>query len=171
MLGLRFERIGADTARVRWWTQRTGEWGLRFWVVVVLEPAAFGDAADRVRGWSNASATGLRWSAGGLERCACVLGARPPLLVTSHPDLAALASEYETHGYWYLESRGAEGPLLALRYNLEEMHENCVAVGVGLDSLETAAVVDRAGAALEPVLGRAGLRTGRRTAGSGLGSP
>ena len=152
VLGLRFERIGADTARVRWWTQRTGEWGLRFWVVVVLEPAAFGDAADRVRGWSNASATGLRWSAGGLERCACVLGARPPLLVTSHPGLAALASEYETHGYWYLESRGAEGPLLALRYNLEEMHENCVAVGVGLDSLETAAVVDRAGAALEPVL-------------------
>ena len=151
-LGLRFERIGADTARVRWWTERTGEWGLRFWVVVVLEPTAFGDAADRVRGWSNESATGLRWSAGGIKCSACVLGARPPLLVTSHPDLAALASEYETHGYWYLGSRGAEGPLLALRYNLEEMHENCVAVGVGLDALDTAEVVDRAGAALEPAL-------------------
>ena len=151
-LGLRFERIGADTARVRWWTQRTGEWGLRFWVVVVLEPAGFGDAADRVRGWSNESATGLRWSAGDSERCACVLGARPPLLVTSHPDIAALAREYETHGYWYLGSRGAGGPLLALRYNLEEMHENCVAVGVGLDAPDTAAVVGRARAALEPVL-------------------
>ena len=151
-LGLRFERVGADTVRVRWWTERTGEWGLRFWVVVVLEPAAFGDATDRVHGWSNETATGLRWSADGFERCACVLGARPPLLVTSHPDLAALASEYETHGYWYLGSRGAGGPLLALRYNLEEMHENCVAVGVGLDALDTAAVVDRARAALEPAL-------------------
>ena len=151
-LGLRFERAGADTARVRWWTERTGEWGLRFWMVVVLEPTAFGDAADRVRGWSNESATGLRWSAGGFERCACVLGARPPLLVTSHPDLAALASEYETHGYWYLGSRGAGGPLLALRYNLEEMHENCVAVGVGPDALDTAVAIDRARAALEPAL-------------------
>ena len=151
-LGLRFERIGADTARVRWWTERTGEWGLRFWVVVVLEPTGFGDAADRVRGWSNESATGLLWSAGDFERCVGVLGARPPLLVTSHPDLAALASEYETHGYWYLGSRGAEGPLLALRYNLEEMHENCVAVGVGMDALDTAAVAGRARAALEPVL-------------------
>ena len=151
-LGLRFERIGADTARVRWWTQRTGEWGLRFWVVVVLEPAAFGDAVDRVHGWSNESATGLRWSADDFERRACVLGARPPLLVTSHPDLAALAREYETHGYWYLGSRGGEGPLLALRYNLEEMHENCIAVGVGPDALDTAAIVGRARAALEPVL-------------------
>ena len=151
-LGLRLERIGVDTARVRWWTQRTGEWGLRFWVVVVLEPTAFGGAADRVHGWSNESTTGLRWSAGDFECCACVLGARPPLLVTSHPDLAALASEYETHGYWYLGSRGAEGPLLALRYNLEEMHENCVAVGVGLDALDTEAIVERTGAALEPVL-------------------
>ena len=151
-LGLRFERVGADTVRVRWWTERTGEWGLRFWVVVVLEPTGFGEAADRVRGWSNESATGLRWSAGGFERCACVLGARPPLLVTSHPDLAALASEYETHGYWYLGSRGAGGPLLALRYNLEEMHENCVAVAIGPDTLDAAAVVGRAGDALEPAL-------------------
>ena len=161
-LGLRFERVGADTARVRWWTQRTGEWGLRFWVVVALEPAGFGDAAGRVQGWSNESATGLRWSAGGFERCACVLGARPPLLVTSHPDLAALASEYETHGYWYLGSRGADGPLLALRYNLEEMHENCVAVGVGLDALDTAAVVDRVRAAVEPVLAGAASGTGTK---------
>ena len=165
-LGLRLERIGADTARVRWWTQRTGEWGLRFWVVVVLEPTGFGDAADRVHGWSNEFVTGLRWSTGEFERCACVLGARPPLLVTSHPDLAALASEYETHGYWYLGSRGAQGPLLALRYNLEEMHENCIAVGVGPDALDTAAVVDRARTALESVLagpasGPGGVRQAR----------
>ena len=152
VLGLRFERIGADTARLRWWTERTGEWGLRFWVVVVLESAAFGDAAERAQGWSDGPVTGMRWSAGGVECSACVLGARPPLLVTSHPDLAALAHEYETRGYWYLDSRGAEGPLVALRYNLEEMHENCVAVGVGLDAPDTARVAHRARAALGPLL-------------------
>ncbi|MCY4286076.1 MAG: trehalase family glycosidase [Thiotrichales bacterium] len=155
-LGLRFERTGADTARVRWWTEHTGEWGLRFWVVIALEATAFEGAADRVLGWSDPSAIGLRWSAGGVERCAGVLGARPPLLVTSHPDLAALAHEYETHGYWYLGSRGAGGPLLALRYNLEEMPENCVAVGIGPDpsdaAADTAAAVERARAAIVPVL-------------------
>ena len=125
------------------------------------------DAAARVQGWSNESATGMPWSADGFGCYTCVLGARPPLLVTSHPDLAALASEYETHGYWYLGSRGAEGPLLALRYNLEEMHENCIAVGVGLealdpaavgagpDTLDPAAIVDRMWAVLEPVLAKA----------------
>ena len=152
-LGLRFEQTGPDIARMRWSTLRTGEWGLRFWVVLALEVTAFGDPPDRVRGWSGASVTGLRWSAGGVERLACVSGARPPLLTTSHPDLAALAREYETHGYWYLGSRGSEGPLLALRYNLEEMHENCVAVGVGLDAPDAAALTDRVRAALEPVLG------------------
>ena len=151
-LGLRFERTEADTVRLRWWTERTGEWGLRFWVVVALEPGAFGDAPERVRGWSNASMTGLRWSSDGIERLACVLGARPPLLTTSHPDLEALACEYETHGYWYLASRGSGGPLLALRYNLEEMPENCVAVGVGSGTPDAAALTARARAAIEPVL-------------------
>ena len=151
-LGLRFERTEADIARVRWSTLRTGEWGLRFWVVLVLEPGAFGDPPARVRGWSDASVTGLSWSAGGVERLACVSGARPPLLTTSHPDLAALAREYETGGYWYLGSRGSDGPLLALRYNLEEMHENCVAVGVGPDAPDAAALSRRVWAAIEPVL-------------------
>ena len=151
-LGLRFEQTGPDHARMRWSTLRTGEWGLRFWVVLALEVDAFGDSPARVRGWSDASVNGLRWSAGGVERLACVLGARPPLLTTSHPDLTALAREYETHGYWYLGSRGSVGPLLALRYNLEEMPENCVAVGVGLDAPDAAALADRARAALEPVL-------------------
>ena len=151
-LGLRFEQTGTDTARVIWRTERSGEWGLRFWVVVVLEPTAFVNAPDRVQGWSKGGVTGMRWTAGQIERCACIVGARPPLLTTSHPDLEALENEYETRGYWYLGSRGVEGPLLALRYNLEEMPENCVAVGVGLDASDSAALTARARAALAPVL-------------------
>ena len=151
-LALRFEQTGANTARVTWRTERSGEWGLRFWVVVVLETTAFGNDPKRVQGWLDGDVTGLRWSDGQSEPCASVAGARPPLLVTSHQDLESLEHEYESRGYWYLGSRGVEGPLLALRYNLEEMPENCLAIGVGLDASDTAAVTDRVRAALGPML-------------------
>ena len=147
-LGLRFEQSDAEAARVRWWTERTGEWGLRFWVVVALEVAVFGGSPRREQWWSDASATGVRWQADAGAGCACVCGRYPPLLTTSHADLAALQREYETCGYWYLESRGTAGPLVALRYNLEEMPENCLAIGVRFGALDTAAVVERAQSAL-----------------------
>ena len=159
-LGLRFEQVGPDAARMRWWTECTGEWGLRFWVVVALERAVFADPRHRAQvRWqpadSDAGALGVHWPDGG----AYVLGARPPLLTTSHADLAALEREYETRGYWYLESRGAEGPVVALRYNLEEMPENCLAIGVATNA-------DAARANARAALGRetavASERTRRR---------
>lgn len=132
-LGLRFERTGPDAARVRWWTEREGEWGLRFWVVVVLELAVY----ERRHGsaqWrpieSEPGALGVSWPGGS----ACAFGARPPLLATFHPEPEALAQEYEAHGYWYLESRRAVGRVTALRYNLEEMPEHCLAIGIGPDA-------------------------------------
>ena len=147
-LGLRLEQAGPDAARVRWWTQRKGEWGLRFWVVVVLELAVFADRCHRtpVR-WqpiaSEPGALGAHWPALGSapdavgadrpDGGACVLGTQPPLLTTFHADPEALGQEYEEHGYWYLESRRAEGPVAALRYNLEEMPEHCLAIGVATD--------------------------------------
>ena len=133
-LGLRFEQAGPQAARLRWWTARNGEWGLRFWVVVVLEREIFEASGHpaQVR-WrpidSVSGALGASWPDG----AACVLGERPPLLTTFHPDSEALRHEYETHGYWYLESRRAAGPLAALRFNLEEMPEHCLAIGVGAD--------------------------------------
>ena len=143
--GLRFERTGTDAARVRWWTERTGEWGLRFWVVIALELGVFGDPCRGAQ-WqpieSEPGALGVQWPAG----WACVLGARPPLLTTFHSDPKALQREYEEHGYWYLESRRAAGPLAALRYNLEEMPEHCLAIGVAPEA-DTA--LARARAALD----------------------
>ena len=160
-LGLRFEQTGPDAARVRWWTERTGEWGLRFWVVVALELPVFAGVRHRAHTrWqpieSEVSALGTCWQpidsetgAPGVRRPAggaCVLGARPPLLTTFHPDANALRQEYEEHGYWYLESRRAAGPLAALRYNLEEMPEHSLAIGVAAD---IDAALGQARAALE----------------------
>ena len=135
-LGLRFERTGPDAARLRWWTERKGEWGLRFWVVVAVEAGSYGNPGGEhpwlpVESAPGAlGALGMRGPAGG----ACVLGGQPPLLTTFHSEPDALRQEYEEHGYWYLESRRAEGPVAALRYNLEEMPEHCVAIGVAADA-------------------------------------
>ena len=149
-LGLQFERTGPDAARVRWWTARKGEWGLRFWVVVAVEAGAYGYPGGG-HPWlpveSVAGALGMRGPAGS----ACVLGVRPPLLTTFHSGPNALRQEYEEHGYWYLESRRAEGPVAALRYNLEEMPEHCLAIGVAADA---GAALARARGALDPVSGR-----------------
>ena len=148
-LGLRFEQTGPDAARVRWWTERKGEWGLRFWVVVVVEAGAYGNPrGDDL--WppveTEPGALGMRGPAG----CACVLGVRPPLLTTFHSERNALRQEYEEHGYWYLESRRAEGPVAALRYNLEEMPEHCLAIGVAADADAALAL---ARGALDPASG------------------
>ena len=148
-LGLRFEQTGPDAARVRWWTERKGEWGLRFWVVVAVEAGAYGNPRGddrRLPVETEPGALGMRGPAG----CACVLGVRPPLLTTFHSDPNALRREYEEHGYWYLESRRAEGPVAALRYNLEEMPEHCLAIGVAAD-VDTA--LARARGALDPASG------------------
>ena len=150
-LGLRFEQVGPDAARVRWWTERTGEWGLRFWLVVALELAVSRDSADHLEWWSDEHATGVRWSVGERRGCACLVGAHLPLLVTSHADLASLQREYDTYGYWYLESRGATGPLVALRYNLEETPEHRLAIGVDMDTVNTGRALERARAALDSV--------------------
>ena len=148
-LGLRFERIGPGAARLRWWTERKGEWGLRFWVVVAVEAGAYGNPGSG-HPWlpveSVPGALGMRGPAGS----ACVLGARPPLLTTFHPEPNALRQEYEEHGYWYLESRRAEGPVAALRYNLEEMPEHCLAIGVAADA---GAALALARGALDPASG------------------
>ncbi|MSP83444.1 MAG: hypothetical protein EXQ94_11090 [Alphaproteobacteria bacterium] len=52
-------------------------------------------------------------------------------MVTFHSSLDALGEEYREHGYFYLASRDAKGPVAALRYNLEEMPRHRFAVAVG----------------------------------------
>src|SRR5438046_3154072 len=89
------------------------EWGLRFWLMVTLSSE---DGAE----WRYDSETGeISATIRGQE--IVVLGERPPLLATFHSDVAGLRQEYETHGYFYLESRGERGRFAALRYHLEEM--------------------------------------------------
>ena len=77
------------------------EWGLRFWVMLavrcddgaewVFDPES-GELAAEIRGHR-----------------VVVKGERAPLLTTFHADIGALQSEYETKGYFCLDSGGFAG--------------------------------------------------------------
>ena len=122
---LRYRRTAANALR-GWWKARVfGEWGLRFWVLICLR---FEDADDTE--WRFCSERGVL-TGRCADRWVAVAGERAPLLVTFHQSLEALRGEYETHGYWYLDSRDASGPLAVLRYNFEEMPELGFAYAMG----------------------------------------
>ena len=98
-----------------WEVKELGEWGLRFWVLICLRFETTDDTD-----WRFCSERGVLTGCCA-DHWVAVAGERAPLLVTYHEDLEALGREYETHGYWYLDSRDASGALAVLRYNLEEM--------------------------------------------------
>ena len=108
---------GEDRLVGRWSAQRFGEWGLRFWLLLGLrwEPPAGGSAAI----WHfDGRAAELTAEENG--RTAVCRTAPMPLLATFHEDWAALRTEFESEGYFYLGSRGVAGRFAVLRFNLEE---------------------------------------------------
>ncbi|MBX6322102.1 MAG: glycoside hydrolase family 37 [Rhodospirillaceae bacterium] len=130
-LSLRYDKPDPFTLCGAWRTQRTGEWGLRFWVLLCfrLMPP---DEPGRLVPWRYDPQTGTLSTRHGAAEIVA-LGERPPLLATFHDSLAALRTEYETKGYFCLDSRGERGPVAVLRYNLEEMATFRFTVTVGND--------------------------------------
>ncbi|WP_119459319.1 MGH1-like glycoside hydrolase domain-containing protein [Rhodospirillaceae bacterium SYSU D60014] len=118
-LSLNYHKPDPFTLCGSWEAHRTGEWGLRFWVLLVLRlapPTGDGDLVD----WHFDPESGAMTARSGATHIV-IRGERPPLLATFHDSLDALQQEFETKGYFYLESRGSSGPVAVLRYNLEEM--------------------------------------------------
>src|SRR4029453_14556586 len=95
-----------------------GEWGLRFWVVLVARLSPPG--SDSLVEWTYDPLSGELVAASGATEVV-IRGERPPLPVTFHDSLGSLRQEFETKGYFYLDSRGERGRVAALRYHLEEM--------------------------------------------------
>jgi putative isomerase len=115
---LHYDKPDPLTLRGRWEARRLGEWGLRFWIVLVLRwmPP---DAAQAVE-WTYDPEIGELTAAWGAHTVV-IQGERLPLLTTFHDSLEALQGEFETKGYFCLESRGMRGRVAVLRYHLEEM--------------------------------------------------
>src|SRR5262245_5142049 len=121
-----------------WQTIRTGEWGLRVWVVLCL-------SADQGGAWHfDEEAKAASFTCG--PRTVALIARKAPLLVTGHDSIAELIEEYERKGYWHLASRSTAAPALALRFNLDEAPELTFALGIA-DGADRA--VERARALLE----------------------
>jgi putative isomerase len=122
-LHLAYDKPDPFTLRGRWQAGRMAEWGLRFWVMLVIRSD---DGAE----WIFDPESGELTSEIRGHRVV-VKGERAPLMPTFHADMVALRSEYETKGYFCLESRGERGRFAVLRYHLEEMPSFAFAVSVG----------------------------------------
>lgn len=126
-LDWRYDKPSDEVLRGEWRAAKFGEWGLRFWVMLVfrLDPKGDGGLAT----WIYDPETGLLSAAAG-DRTIAVAGEAPPLMATFHDSIEHLEAEFKQYGYFYLGSRGTAGKVAVLRYNLEEMPRFRFAVSV-----------------------------------------
>jgi len=154
----RYDKPDPFALRGRWETHKFGEWGLRFWIVLVVrwQPPGGSQLAE----WRYDPEThALSAHAGAFD--AVIRGERAPLLVTFHESIEALQQEYETKGYFCVDSRGESGRVAALRYHLEEMPRFSFAAAVGNDRPSAAGRVAMALAAADSVSPPRAAQTGR----------
>jgi putative isomerase len=114
-----YRKDGAATLIGSWKAGRLAEWGLRFWVIIVVRAPSSTNTVDLAE-WSYDPSTGIL-SADLDGHAVRVGGERLPLSVTFHESMESLQAEFETKGYFCLDSRGLGGRVAALRYHLEEM--------------------------------------------------
>jgi putative isomerase len=123
-----YHKPSPDLLHGGWRAGNLAEWGLRFWVILVLrlDPKQNGKLVD----WRFDPASGVLSAEANGQRIT-VTGDAPPLMATFHPSMEALEAELKQYGYFYLASRGTKGKVAALRYNLEEMPRFGFSVAVG----------------------------------------
>jgi putative isomerase len=129
-LALSYDKPDPLTLRGHWEAQHLAEWGLRFWVVLVLRWTPPG--TEQAVEWIYDPKSGELAATSG-SHSVVIRGERLPLLTTFHDSLEALQREYETKGYFYLDSRGERGPVAVLRYHLEEMPRFTFAAAIADD--------------------------------------
>ncbi|MDY0885063.1 trehalase family glycosidase [Dongia soli] len=153
----RYDKPEPASVRCHWSAKKFGEWGLRVWVMLVLDwqPEDTGNAVT----WHyDAAAETL--SAEHEGQHVVIEGNAAPLMVTFHDSLEALEEEFRQYGYFYVGSRGTSGRLAVLRYNLDEMPDCDVALSIAPSSDQARRQVAQALAASEPAALPA-LQTGR----------
>jgi len=145
----RYDKPDPFVLRGGWETHAFGEWGLRFWIALVVRWTPPG--ADQAVEWHYDPESHELAAEAGASNVA-IRGQRAPLLVTVHESLDALQQEYETKGYFCLDSRGERGRVVALRYHLEEMPRFSFSVAIAHDRTAAGAQVRAAlNAAPEPL--------------------
>lgn len=119
-------RRSPDGLELGWNCRAAGEWGLRYWVVICIH-----GSSDMRLSYDAAIGTVTAACPDRTLRFRC---AEKPLMVTAHGSVEDLCEEMETKGYFYLDSRAETGPVLALRFNLDETPQ----MSVGTEGAEAA---------------------------------
>lgn len=146
-LDWRYDKPEPTALRAYWSAKSFAEWGLRVWVLLVLD---WRDGEnDDFTPWVYDAASETLWAQRG-DQYACVRGEAAPLMVTFHDSIEALEAEFAAQGYFYLGSRGITGKIAVLRYNLDEMPDFSVAVSVAAASDQAATKASAALAAPKP---------------------
>lgn len=112
VIGWRYSFSRARPAEIEWELETAGEWGLRYWVLVCIE-----HRQGSVARYDPASGT---LSVGEEPEAFRIETDSDPAMVTFHDSIDAAAAEIEARGYFHLASRGVEGRVAALRFNLEQ---------------------------------------------------
>jgi putative isomerase len=156
-LALSYDKPDPLRLRGRWEAQHLAEWGLRFWIVLVLRWTPPG--ADQAVEWTYDPESG-ELSATAASHGIVIRGERLPLLATFHDSLDALQREYEAKGYFCLDSRGERGRVAVLRYHLEEMPRFSFVAAIAGDR-KSASQCARAALSSAPAALLRPLQTGR----------
>ena len=135
-----YDKPSDETLRGEWQATRFGEWGLRFWVMLVMRLDL--DGEGNLATWLYDPETGLLSAAAG-DRRVTVVGEAPPLMATFHDSIEDLEAEFKQFGYFYLGSRATGGKVAVLRYNLEEMPRFRFAISVAGETEAQAALIAR----------------------------
>ncbi|MBB3771289.1 putative isomerase [Angulomicrobium tetraedrale] len=120
-LAFAYEKRDPFTFSGGWERVETGEWGLRYWVVLAISAGGREIAFDAASGCALVEVGG---------RFMALASTEAPVLVTAHDDAEALAADMQANGYFDKSSRGTRGPTLGLRFNLEMMPRQRFAAAV-----------------------------------------
>ncbi|MBB2203027.1 MGH1-like glycoside hydrolase domain-containing protein [Gluconacetobacter tumulisoli] len=126
-IAFRYDKADPYVMRGAWTGLALAEWGLRYWVTLCLsaEDGAIVRYEDGAEGGAAVVAIGYRHVA--------LVSADRAVQVTTHDTIEDVARDFEANGYFYTGSRGTEGRVIALRFNLEMMREGTFAVAVSDD--------------------------------------
>ena len=121
-LGFSYERHDPFCIRGEWSVLASGEWGLRYSVVLCLSAESGEDVHYNSQDGAASIAVG--------QRVVALVSRDAPVQVTGHDSIEALVDDLDAKGYFDASSRANSAKVIALRFNLEMMPREHFAAAV-----------------------------------------
>jgi putative isomerase len=121
-LGFSYEKCDPFCIRGEWSVLASGEWGLRYSVVLCLSAESGEDV--HYSSQDGAATIGVG------QRVVALVSRDAPVQVTGHDSIEALVADLDAKGYFDASSRANSAKVIALRFNLEMMPREHFAAAV-----------------------------------------